>query len=186
MRRTTWVQPSKACCARRCLPADGLSSTTVLPTRPPALLHVVCPRTCHFVQHYRRQRDGAPVLFCQQCLRDQGRASGRSRRLDYDFLAVLDADITFAPGLLRADFRAVRSRPRVGSRLGRSTRTSSNGRLETVIHDRRSTPKAIQVFRRSVLRADRRVCPAEARGARTPVRASWPACTAGRRGPFPN
>ena len=73
----------------------------------------------------------------------------RLRDVEFDYLAILDADIT-----LPADYyETILARMARDAKLGIASGIYENlvdGRLEPVIHDRRSTPKAIMVFRRAV------------------------------------
>ncbi len=68
--------------------------------------------------------------------------------LPYDFLAVLDADITLPPDYYEQILAEFRADPNLGAASG-VYENLVNGRLRKVLNDRRSTPKAIQVFRRA-------------------------------------
>ncbi len=65
----------------------------------------------------------------------------------YDFLAVLDADIVLPEDYYEQLLARFRADPRLGVASGVYDNLV-NGHLRKVINDRRSTPKAIQVFRR--------------------------------------
>ena len=68
--------------------------------------------------------------------------------IDYNFLAVLDADITLPGDYYEQILARFAADPRLGVASG-IYENLVNGQLQRVINDRRSTPKAIQVFRRS-------------------------------------
>jgi len=70
------------------------------------------------------------------------------REVDYDFLAILDADITLPPDYYEQIFARFAADARLGVASGIYD-DLVNGRPQRVLHDRRSTPKAIQVFRRA-------------------------------------
>lgn len=67
---------------------------------------------------------------------------------NYDFLAVLDADITLPKNYYEQIFDRFRQDERLGVASG-VYQDLVNGKLYTVLNDRRSTPKAIQVFRKN-------------------------------------
>ncbi len=116
-------------------------------------------------------RDGTPAivqsyadrykfLCCHRRIRDETQSYFASnvyaimegvRRvaaLDYEFLAVLDADITLPPDYYEQILSRFDADPTLGVASG-IYENLVNGRLQKVMNDRRSTPKAIQVFRRS-------------------------------------
>lgn len=70
------------------------------------------------------------------------------RHLDYDFLAILDADITLPNDYYEQVFARFRADAQLGVASG-IYENLVNGSLQKVLSDRRSTPKAIQVFRRA-------------------------------------
>ncbi len=67
--------------------------------------------------------------------------------VDYDFLAVLDADIELCPDYYEAVFRKFDEHPELGVASGTYLEMEGNEQIEARI-DRLHTPKAIQVFRR--------------------------------------
>ncbi len=100
-----------------------------------------------FLQYYRRQRDSAQSYFASNvyAIREGIR---QVEALDYEFLAVLDADITLPPDYYEQILSRFEADPALGVASG-IYENLVNGRLQKVMNDRRSTPKAIQVFRRS-------------------------------------
>lgn len=84
---------------------------------------------------------GSNVYAIQEGVRRLG-------HLDYDFLAILDADIELCPDYYEAIFRKFAQYPELGIASG-TYLEKEGGRLVEARIDRRSTPKAIQVFRRT-------------------------------------
>ena len=72
---------------------------------------------------------------------------GQVETCDYDFLAVLDADISLPKDYYEQIFNRFRRDEELGVASG-VYQDLVNGRLRKVLNDRRSTPKAIQVFRK--------------------------------------
>jgi biofilm PGA synthesis N-glycosyltransferase PgaC len=68
---------------------------------------------------------------------------------DYEFLAVLDADIRLSPDYYQEVFRRLDANPELGVAAGVYWE-EVNGTLTEALIDRMHTPKAIQVFRRRV------------------------------------
>lgn len=66
--------------------------------------------------------------------------------LSYDFLAILDADICLPDDYYQKIFGKFEAESRLGVAVG-IYENLIDGELCKVLHDRRSTPKAIQVFR---------------------------------------
>lgn len=71
------------------------------------------------------------------------------RQLPFDYLAILDADIKLPKNYYEYILGKFTSDDRLGVASG-IYHNVINGKPETVLHDRRSTPKAIQVFRREL------------------------------------
>ncbi len=69
------------------------------------------------------------------------------KMINYDFLAVLDADITLPEDYYEQIFHRFKRDEKLGVASG-VYHDFVNGRLRKVLSDRRSTPKAIQVFRK--------------------------------------
>lgn len=67
--------------------------------------------------------------------------------INYDFLAVLDADISLPKDYYEQIFDKFRQDEKLGVASG-VYQDLVNGKLRKVLNDRRSTPKAIQVFRK--------------------------------------
>jgi len=65
----------------------------------------------------------------------------------YDFLAILDADVTLPMDYYEQIFVRFNRDEKLGTASG-VYQDMVNGKLQKVLNDRRSTPKAIQVFRR--------------------------------------
>ncbi|OHB67112.1 MAG: hypothetical protein A2Y76_15605 [Planctomycetes bacterium RBG_13_60_9] len=100
-----------------------------------------------FVQCVRRARDEGRTYFASnvyaimegvRLLRDQL----------FEFLAILDADITLPVDYYEQILARFGADPRLGVASG-IYENLVDGELEKVLNDRRSTPKAIQVFRRA-------------------------------------
>jgi len=104
-------------------------------------------RTHRFIRYVRRRRAKEDPYFASnvyaimegvQHLHDVG----------YEFLAVLDADIILPCDYYERIFLQFCADPNLGVASG-IYENLVNGRLQKVLNDRRSTPKAIQVFRRA-------------------------------------
>lgn len=71
----------------------------------------------------------------------------RVKNLDYDYLAILDADISLPDDYYERIFDHFNKDDKLGVASG-VYQDLVNGKLRKVLNDRRSTPKAIQVFRK--------------------------------------
>jgi len=69
------------------------------------------------------------------------------KKTDYDFLAILDADISLPKDYYERIFDRFSRDEKLGVASG-VYQDLVNGRLRKVLNDRRSTPKAIQIFRK--------------------------------------
>jgi glycosyltransferase involved in cell wall biosynthesis len=69
------------------------------------------------------------------------------KSMEYDYLAILDADISLPGNYYEQIFRRFDKDEKLGVASG-VYQDMVNGKLRRVLNDRRSTPKAIQVFRR--------------------------------------
>ncbi len=69
------------------------------------------------------------------------------KTIDYDFLAVLDADISLPKDYYEKIFERFSRDEKLGVASG-VYKDQINGKLRKILNDRRSTPKAIQVFRK--------------------------------------
>lgn len=99
-----------------------------------------------FIQHHRRVRDKSQTYFASNVYAIMEGAE-QVASLDYDFIAVLDADITLPEEYYEQIVARFDADPALGVASG-IYENLVNGKLQKVLHDRRSTPKAIQVFRR--------------------------------------
>jgi len=103
-------------------------------------------RAHRFIRYVRRQRaKGDPYFASNVYAICEGVRHLQS--VAYDFLAVLDADIILPPDYYERILSQFRADPNLGVASG-IYENLVNGRLQSVLSDRRSTPKAIQVFRR--------------------------------------
>lgn len=103
--------------------------------------------TCPFIRYYRRERVPGQAYFASNvhALMEGVR---HIEDVEYDFLAVLDADIVLPDDY----YEQIMARFATDARLGVASgiyQNLVNGELQAVLNDRRSTPKAIQVFRRA-------------------------------------
>jgi glycosyltransferase involved in cell wall biosynthesis len=112
----------------------------------PALLESFA-REYGLLQYHRRPREETQSYFASNvyAIREGVR---QVEALDYEFLAVLDADITLPLDYYEQVLSRFDADPALGVASG-IYENLVNGRLQKVMNDRRSTPKAIQVFRRS-------------------------------------
>ncbi len=104
-------------------------------------------RRYSFIHYLRRQRVQKDLYFASNvyAIMDGVR---HLQGLPYDFLAVLDADIILPTDYYEQMLAQFRADPNLGVASG-VYENLINGRLWKVLNDRRSTPKAIQVFRRT-------------------------------------
>lgn len=104
-------------------------------------------RAFPWIVYHRRHREPEQAYFASNVYAlTEGVA--QVRNLDYEFLAILDADIT----LPHDYYEQVFARFEADARLGVASGIYENlieGSLHKVLSDRRSTPKAVQVFRRA-------------------------------------
>ncbi len=108
---------------------------------------IICTyaQQCSFIQYHRRVRTDETSYFASNV---HAIMEGL-QQVDwtgYEFVGVLDADITLPPDYYEAIFARFDADPRLGVASG-VYENMVNGKLRKVINDRRSTPKAIQVFR---------------------------------------
>ena len=104
-------------------------------------------RESGFIEYYRRQRDKSQSYFASNVYAIlEGVQQVAST--DYDFLAILDADITLPEDYYARILARFDEDPMLGVASG-VYENLVNGQLRKVLNDRRSTPKAIQVFRRA-------------------------------------
>ena len=104
--------------------------------------------TYNFIRYHRREKQQNQEYFASNVFAIMEGVE-ILREIDYNFLAILDADI-----LLPQDYYdQILSRFSTDDSLGVASgiyENLINGKLHKVLNDRRSTPKAIQVFRRDV------------------------------------
>lgn len=108
---------------------------------------IICSyaRQCSFIQYYRRSRTSEASYFASNV---HAIMEGLQQvdLMGCEFVGVLDADITLPPDYYEAIFARFDADPLLGVASG-VYENMVNGKLRKVINDRRSTPKAIQVFR---------------------------------------
>jgi biofilm PGA synthesis N-glycosyltransferase PgaC len=107
----------------------------------------------------RRYAASSALLECRQRVRRDGDTYYSSnvyailqgyeelRHLPFEYLAVLDADIILCPNYYEEIFRRFERNPELGIATGTYVEEIA-GRWSEAVIDRRSTPKALQVFRR--------------------------------------
>jgi cellulose synthase/poly-beta-1,6-N-acetylglucosamine synthase-like glycosyltransferase len=100
-----------------------------------------------WVVYHRRYRQPGQAYFASNVYAIM-EGVGLVKDLDYEYLAILDADITLPKDYYEQIFSRFDSHPDLGVASG-IYENLVNGSLQKVIHDRRTTPKAIQVFRRT-------------------------------------
>ncbi|HSW02331.1 MAG TPA: glycosyltransferase family A protein [Sedimentisphaerales bacterium] len=99
-----------------------------------------------WIVYYRRCRQAGQAYFASNVYALM-EGVAQTARLDYEFLAILDADITLPRDYYERIFSRFDSDPQLGVASG-VYENLIDGSLRKVLSDRRSTPKAIQVFRR--------------------------------------
>jgi len=101
-----------------------------------------------FIQyHYRKKPEGQKYFASNVFAIMEGYK--KTRLLNFDFVAILDADIQLPDSYYQAILQKFKKDNQLGVASGIYV-DLINGQLCPVLHDRRSTPKAIQVFRRKV------------------------------------
>lgn len=103
-------------------------------------------RTYRFIRYVRRERAKDDAYFASN-VHAIMEGVRHLRGLRYQFLAVLDADIILPPDYYERILRQFRANPYLGVASG-IYENLVHGHLQKVLNDRRSTPKALQVFRR--------------------------------------
>jgi biofilm PGA synthesis N-glycosyltransferase PgaC len=126
--------------ARWVIVDDGSTDETAATIRSYARAH-------RFIRYVRRRRAKEDAYFASNvyAIMDGVR---HLQNPGYEFLAVLDADIILPPDYYERILRQFHADPNLGVASG-IYENLVNGRLQKVLNDRRSTPKAIQVFRRA-------------------------------------
>lgn len=100
-----------------------------------------------WVVYHRRHRQPGQAYFASNVYAIM-EGLDQVKDLDYEFLAILDADITLPRDYYEQIFARFESCPDLGVASG-IYENLVNGSLQKVLSDRRTTPKAIQVFRRA-------------------------------------
>lgn len=101
---------------------------------------------CRFLRYVRRERKDKQSYFASN-VHALMAGLDHLKEENYAFLGVLDADIVLPDDYYEQILRRFHADARLGVASG-IYENLVNGRLEPVLNDRRSTPKAIQVFRR--------------------------------------
>ncbi|MGE5294766.1 MAG: glycosyltransferase [Solirubrobacterales bacterium] len=104
-------------------------------------------QTFPWVVYHRRRREPGQAYFASNVYAIM-EGVGLVKDLEYDFLAILDADITLPRDYYEQIFSRFKALPDLGVASG-IYENLVNGSLQKVLSDRRTTPKAIQVFRRA-------------------------------------
>lgn len=103
-------------------------------------------KTAPWIHSYRRGRVSGQAYFASNVAAIM-EGVRLAQDLEFEFLAILDADISLPPDY----YESIIARFQDDSKLGIASGIYQNlidGRLHDVLHDRRSSPKAIMVFRR--------------------------------------
>ncbi len=101
-----------------------------------------------FIQyHYREKPEGQEYFASNVFAIMEGYE--KIKEFSYDFLAILDADIQLSEDYYQRIFNKFHADSHLGVASG-IYEDLIDGKLCLVLHDRRSTPKAIQVFRKKV------------------------------------
>lgn len=140
---------------------DSVLSQTYLPHKwiivddgsTDATIQVIRQRTqgCAFVQCYSRDRDPSAEYYKSNVHAIQYGYS-KVADSDFDYLAVLDADIVLEKDYYAKVLSFLACNPTLGIATGIYLEQNGQGWKEVAI-DRRSTPKALQVFRRACFEA---------------------------------
>ena len=97
--------------------------------------------------HYRQKPEGQAYFSSNVYAIMEGWE--QVKKLDFEYLAILDSDITLPNDYFERIIAEFEKDPKLGVASG-VYENLINGKLVPVINDRRSTPKAIQVFRKEV------------------------------------
>lgn len=100
-----------------------------------------------FIEYYKRVREAKQSYYeSNVCAILEGYE--RVKKLNFDYLAILDADIKLCKNYYEEIFKRFEANKSLGIATG-TYLESVNGRLMEALIDRRSTPKGLQVFRRA-------------------------------------
>ncbi len=136
---------------------DGVAQQTVRPVRwvivddgstdDTATIIGSYARKYSFIHYLQRQRLPEDPYFARNVYAIMDGVH-HVQTLRYEFLAILDADIILPPDYYEWILAQFRADPNLGVASG-IYENLVGGRLWKVLNDRRSTPKALQVFRRT-------------------------------------
>ncbi|NLH15727.1 MAG: glycosyltransferase family 2 protein, partial [Phycisphaerae bacterium] len=103
---------------------------------------------CPWIHYVRREKVAGQHYFASNVFGIQEGYRGLGN-LPYDFLAILDADISLPPNYYKQILSRLCADEKLGVASGVYVDRLPDGNLRKVLNDRRSTPKSITVFRRS-------------------------------------
>ncbi len=101
-----------------------------------------------FIQYYYRRKPEGQDYFASNVFAIM-EGWQQIKDLEFDYLAILDADITLPPDYYETIISRMEADPRLGVASG-VYENQIDGKLHKVLNDRRSTPKAIMIFRKGV------------------------------------
>jgi poly-beta-1,6-N-acetyl-D-glucosamine synthase len=99
-----------------------------------------------WIQYVRRPRESGQSYYGSNVYAIKA-GYEQVKTINYEFLAILDADISLPKDYYEQIFMRFETDEKLGVASG-VYQDMVNGKLRKVLNDRRSTPKAIQVFRR--------------------------------------
>jgi len=102
---------------------------------------------CGFIEGCQRQR-GAGDTYYGSNVHAILQGYARVKDLEFDYLGILDADMVLCPRYYEEIFRRFEANRELGIAAGTYVEERA-GRWQEAFIDRRSTPKALQVFRRA-------------------------------------
>lgn len=135
---------------------EGVLAQSILPDKWVIVDDSSTDDTAKIIQQYAKECDWIRYLYRQK---EPGQSYYSSnvyaimagyeqvKAIKYDFLAILDADISLPKDYYEQIFERFSQDERLGVASG-VYQDLVDGQLRTVLNDRRSTPKAIQVFRK--------------------------------------
>ncbi len=101
-----------------------------------------------WIQYHRREKVAGQQYFASNVFAIQ-EGIGRYAGTSYDYLAILDADISLPPNYYEQILSRLCADERLGIASGVYVDRLPDGRFRKVLNDRRSTPKSITVFRKA-------------------------------------
>lgn len=135
---------------------NGVLAQSVLPYKWIIVDDGSTDDTANIIQHYAKECDWIQYLYRKKEAGQSYYGSNvhaimagyeQVKTIKYNFLAVLDADISLPKDYYKQIFERFSQDERLGVASG-VYQDLVNGKLRKVLNDRRSTPKAIQVFRK--------------------------------------